>query len=321
MEGSGLNSLLSASVLLPMAGAAATLVVVLVVLALRPVGPATARQLWPIAVLATSALAVGFILDRMTQNEHAVERRAIEQRSAELTAQALVPGSMLGCLDSAAGDTVESACETAVFADPQSVAAAVAYVAARLSLLADGLDYAHRADLSYVERLSGVQRAIELDRFGIAAQILANRDGCTADRCPVFALLRDTTALKANLRARTYSEYVARYAAGWGKEPAADGKPAPVASAAPQASPMAASIPPHPPTVDAPVPSKYSFPSAASIPPVSIMNAEPPLPAAATNAAAPPAEAPPAAPKPHRQSQTPAARPIAPPQDLLPPAR
>ncbi|HTQ82067.1 MAG TPA: hypothetical protein VMI47_02260, partial [Pseudolabrys sp.] len=84
-----MNSLLSASVLLPMAGAAATLVVVLVVLALRPVGPATARQLWPIAVLATSALAVGFILDRMTQNEHAVERRAIEQRSAELTAQAL----------------------------------------------------------------------------------------------------------------------------------------------------------------------------------------------------------------------------------------
>jgi hypothetical protein len=324
MGSSVLNTLFSAPVLLSIGGAAAILFVVLLLLLLRPAAPIIVRHIWPITALATSVLAVGFVLERLSQNEHAVERRAIEQRDIELTAQTLAPGSVLGCLNSAAGDTVEGACEAAVFADPQTVAAAVAYVASRLALLGDGLDYARRVDPGFAERLSGVQRSIEFDRFGIAAHVLASRDGCTAERCAAFALLSDSSALKANLRVHAYDAYVARHAAAWGKAPPATEKQAPVASAAPTpASPLAEGVPPHPATVASPVPSKYSFPSAASIPPVSIMNAEPPLPAApATNAAAP-TEATPAAPKPQhrRQSQAPAAPTIQAPQSLLPSTR
>ena len=270
------------------AGALAALLVVLLVVALRRAGPQPMRLVWPIAALALSGLAIAFILDRMVESDRAAERRALEQRAAELAAHAIAPGSMLGCLNSAAGDAVDSACEKAVFADPQSVAAAVAYVTARLALLGDGIAFAQANDPAFAERFSGLQRAIELDRFGIAAHILATRDGCTADRCPTFALLRDTSALKANLRVRAYNEYVSRHAAAWNSEaPVADKQP-PVASSTLVPPAPTAALPQPPATTGAPVASRFDFPSAASIPPVSIMNAEPPLPpgAAAANAAA-----------------------------------
>ena len=96
----------------------------------------------------------------MGESERAAERRALEQRALALAVQSAAPGSMLGCLDSAAGDAVENACESAVFADPQNVAAAVAYVSAKLALLADGIAYARKTDASFAERLSGVQRSV-----------------------------------------------------------------------------------------------------------------------------------------------------------------
>jgi hypothetical protein len=304
MNGSALNTLLSEPVLLPAGGAMAALLVVLSVLVLRRAGPGSVRLLLPIGGLAVLVLATVFLPERMAESEQAAERRALSQRALALAVQAAAPGSMLGCLDSAAGDAVESACESAVFADPQSVAAAVAYVSAKLALLADGIEYARKTDASFAERLSGVQRAVELDRFGIAAHILATRDGCTAEHCPTFALLRDTGVLKANLRVRAYSEYVARHASAWNSGSPAGDKPPPVANAAPSGAPAVADLP-GPPTPANPVPSRYDFPSAASIPPVSIMNAEPPLPAAAAaaNAAAPAAEAAPTVPMPPPRPQ------------------
>jgi|SRR5579862_277059 len=308
MGGSILSTLLSEPVLLPAGGAMAALFVVLSVIVLRRAGPGSVRLLLPIGGLAVLVLAAVFLLERMAESEQAAERRALDQRALALAAQAAAPGSMLGCLDSAAGETVDNACETAVFADPQSVAAAVAYVSAKLALLADGLAYARKVDASFAERLSGVQRAVELDRFGIAAHVLATRDGCTAERCPTFALLRDTGVLKANLRVRAYSEYVARHASVWNSGSPAAEKPPSVANAAPPGTPAVADLP-GPPSPANPVASRYDFPSAASIPPVSIMNAEPPLPAAAAaaNAAAPPAEAAPTVPMPppRPQSQAP----------------
>jgi hypothetical protein len=291
MDGSSLNAMISLPA--PIAGALAALFVLLLVLALRRAGAGATRLLLPIAAVVMAGLAVVSVLDRMVQNERAAERRALEQRDIALTAQAVAPGSMLGCLDSAAGEKVESACEKAVFADPQSAAGAVAYVTARLALLADALDFARRADPGFADTLAGLRRSIELDRFGIAAHVLSSRDGCTAERCPAFALLRDTSALQANLRVRAYNEYVARHVAAWNNEAPAE-KPPPVASAPAPTSPAVANAPALPATVGAPVSSRYDFPSAASIPPVSIMNAEPPLPpaAAAANAAAPePAQA------------------------------
>src|SRR5262249_3399156 len=67
-----------------------------------------------------------------------------------------------------------------------------------------------------------------------------------------------------------FDSYVARYASAWAKsEPLAEKQPHPAAPA-----PVASAV--EPPLVAHPLDSRYDFPSAASIPPVSIMNAEPP---------------------------------------------
>lgn len=264
---------------------------------------ATLRLLLPLAVLAAGALAVIVLLDRMALDERAAERRALMQRNVELIGHALTPGSALSCLDGGVGEAVENACETAVFADPQAAAAAVAYTGARLMLLKDAAALAAQDD-TFLEPFAATRRALELDRFGLAAHVLAERDGCTAERCAAFALLRDTTAVKANLRAQAFDSYVARYAAAWTKN---EQKEEPVAEK--QAPAAVASAPAAEPTAH-PVPNKYDFPSAASIPPVSIMNAEPPLPKAAEAPAAPTdGEAVPVPPKrPQSQAATPPAR-------------
>ncbi len=233
------------------------------------------------AVIAGGALGVVVVLDRMTQeykiDHQAAERRTLVQRNAELSLSAMAPGSALACLDGGAGEAVENACEKQVFADPQRAASAVAYMAARLALLAD----VAATQPAMAESFAATRRAVELDRYGIAAHVLAVRDGCTAEQCAAFAWLHDTAALKANLKAQVYDQYVSRHAAGWNKEP---DKQAPVAAAAPSAAVAAASEAPS----GRPVSDKYDFPSAASIPPVSIMNAEPPLPKAVAPAAAQP---------------------------------
>ena len=278
IDGTLLNELLSNPLALgaAFAGGLAVLLLVLLVIAFRrKTADSGRRLLLPIVALALAGLAVGAILDRLARDERGAERRALAQRYAELTAQALAPGSTLACLDDLAGETVGYACEKTVFAGPQSTAAAVAYMAARLTLLADGLAFARHGDPEFAATLGPLRRAIELDRFGVAAHVLAVRDGCTADRCAAFALLSDANVIKSNLKAQVFDQYVSRYAADWNKsEPVAEKQaPAPVASA------------PEPPA-KTPLASKYSFPSAASIPPVSIMNTEPPLPKEATEAQA-----------------------------------
>jgi hypothetical protein len=276
IEGAPLNGL---TLTLLMLGALAALTVGLLVLAfLRP--DLARRLLLPVAALAIFGLGIIAIVDRMAEGERFAERRALAQRSAQLTGEAMAPGSTLACLDGAAGETVENACEKTVFAGPQFTAAAVAYMAARLTLLSDGLAFARHSDPDFAVSLAGLRRAIELDRFGIAAHVLAVRDGCTAERCDAFALLDDANVIKSNLKAQVFDQYVSRYAANWNKNAAT----APVADRLPGAMAPVAILPEAP--AKAPVPDKYDLPSSASIPPVSIMNPEPPLPKAATDAQA-----------------------------------
>ena len=273
MGGTSLNGLLS-SPLVPILGVLAAVGMMFLLMKYRLARvDGVRRLLLPIVVVVLAGVAVVSILARMAQDERGAERRALAQRSAELTAQTLAPGSTLACLDGAAGEAVEGACEKTVFAGPQSTAAAVAYMAARLTLLADGLAFARHGDADFPAALAGLRRAIELDRFGIAAHVLAVRDGCTAERCAAFALLGDANVIKSNLKAQVFNQYVARYAADWNKLAPTAEKQAPVASVLESPAPS-----------KTPLGSKYSFPSAASIPPVSIMNAEPPLPKQATDA-------------------------------------
>lgn len=196
--------------------------------------------------------------ERVTWRDRADERRALESRMTELTTRALVPGSALACLDASAGEAIENACERAIFATPESAAAAVAYTSARLQLLSDAMDFANRGDGTYEIAVVGLRRAVEIDRFGLTAQVLAMRDGCTDEKCDALALLRDPSRVLANLRDKTFETYIGRNVGEWmARNPGTPG-----VAAAPF-SPRAASR------------STINFPSAASIPAVSIMNNEP----------------------------------------------
>lgn len=267
--GAAVKALESTPLVLTLAGVLAALVVVGIVMAWRR---ANGRLLLPLAALLLAAVAATALIDRLALAQHAAERRALLDRAAALDRSALLPGSALSCLDAAAGEAVENACEKAVFASPQAAAAAVAYLGARLQLLKDGAAFANDKDVAAA--LAASRRAVELDRYGVAAQVLASRDGCTPAHCPIFALLADVNALKANLKAQVFQQYVSRYAAGWNataeKGPALSQAP-PVAPAAPVVSAVPATPPVKPGE-------HWDFPSAASIPPVNIMDAEPPLP-------------------------------------------
>jgi hypothetical protein len=200
-------------------------------------------------------------LGRSDMHELAAERRALEARAADLIGRALQPGSALACLDGMAGEAAEGGCEPVVFASPESLSGAVSYVAARLLLLADGLEFAGRSPRGFEAQIAELRRTAELDRFGMVSHVLATRHGCTADKCDAFLLFRDAGIIQGNLKERTYQGLVARYAAGWSKEPVPSGTAAAPAPAPPgQAS------------------RNIDFPSASSIPPVSIMNNEPTTP-------------------------------------------
>ncbi len=241
------------------------------------------------------------MLDRMLIGERSAERRALDARAGELTARAIMSGSTLACLDATAGEVVERSCEKILFATPETVAAAVSYVAARLSLLADGMDYAERVDKSYTMQMEGMRRALETDRFGLVAHVLKNRDGCTAEQCRAFSLLRDKSRVSANLIGDPFEGFVERHAAAWEERSMmpAGGTAAPAPATLVQ-TPVPAANPP------SRVSSRLDFPSAKSIPPVSIMDPEPAGPApkpaqtqdAAGTLANPPRTAQPAAPRP-----------------------
>jgi hypothetical protein len=257
-------------------GAAVTLFVCIGVLTLTRTGARLAGSLLRVAGVIVAFATMWYWFNQTSLHERAAERRALDQRISDLNSRAISPGSGLACLDAGAGDTVETACEKAVFATPQSVAEAVSYVSARLALLADATDFARRTGGNYESGIAPLRLAIETDRYGLVAHVLSVRDSCTPLLCDSYVLLHDPDRVQANLRERLFDRYVDRYAAKWAAQTQAASPPV-----AENPSPYAtASVPPAtpaPPTA-APVPSKYDFPSAASIPPVSIMNAEPGTP-------------------------------------------
>lgn len=196
-----------------------------------PISVLFARYATPLAVLLGLGVGAFAIADQMAADRRAAHERAVIARSDELTARAMAPGSALACLDAAPGDATETACEAAVFGSPQATAAAVAYIGARMALLADGRDVPALAP-----RLATTRRAIEVDRFGIAAQVLSQRDGCSAAQCTGFALVTDSSMLRSNLKARTFDQYVSRHSVAWnGPVQAAPDKP--VAAVPPAAPP------------------------------------------------------------------------------------
>lgn len=211
-----------------------------------------------------SASLIWAILENAALRDRDAQRSALKLRARELTVQALAPGSTLACLDALAGETVQAACERAVFATPAGVASAVAYVAAQYALLSDMTAFNTRGGAGIGDDLVPLRRGLEADPFGLLAHVLVRRDGCTSEHCAAFALLRDPSHVRTNIIARTLQHYVDHYRDVWARsaEMAAVG----VADAAPTGTADPARRK---------VPVNIDFPSAASIPPISIMNPEP----------------------------------------------
>jgi hypothetical protein len=239
-----------------------------------------------IAFLALAMVAAWVVFNWVQDRDRIEARRALDQRLDELTARVLAPASVLGCLEPGLGDAVDNSCEKELFASPETIGAATALVAARWSLLGRAAEHAKR-DAGYDARLDGLRRTLQADRYGFLAQVLSTREGCSASRCDGLERLSDPTRVRANLAERTFESLVARNAVAW-----ANRVHVPTTAAAPVPNPNVA------------------FPSASSIPPVSIMNTEP---GAGTPAAAAPT--PPRRPPPPKAARPAAAKPapIAPP--------
>jgi hypothetical protein len=208
----------------------------------------------------------------------------------------------LACLDGLAGESVEAACEKAVFGSADTAAAAVSYTASQVSrVVATG----SARTLSPEQQV--LKRTVERDRFGLVAQVIAIRDRCIITDCPLFRVLSDSSQIKSNMSERHYDALVTRYSSSW-TSAAATPQAQPASSAA--AASMLTGVPSGRPT-------SIDFANSASIPPVNIMTSDqpqagatPPAKQQAAPAAAPPAKQQ-AAPPAKQQAAAPATAPAA----------
>jgi hypothetical protein len=275
------------SLMLPLwaAGALTALFVVACVVALNNIGrDGIMAGIGRVALVMLGAALAGILLQGINKQDVAAERRALESRAGVLATRATMPGSPLACLDAMAGDPVEGSCERTLFASPEAMASAVSYAAAQVSLFVDVSRFVKRGHSELEPLLAALRRAVESDRYGLVAHVLATRDSCTGDRCPALALMHDAQRVSSNLAQRTYDFYVGRHSAAW-PAPA----PAPVADAAPAAAGSVAGVggtaqplPPGATAFAAPGSPRSSrsgadlfFPNSETIPPVNIMTAEP----------------------------------------------
>src|SRR5712692_11679090 len=143
---------LTGAVMLPgwiLAVVVALVVVVCALVAMRCGFDIRSTSVAPIAAVFIVAVTAGWVLDHLAARDLAAERRAVDARAFELKMRALAPGSALACLEATAGEMVQDSCEKALFASPETTAAAVSYVMAQLSLLAAGRKHARASGLSY----------------------------------------------------------------------------------------------------------------------------------------------------------------------------
>jgi hypothetical protein len=264
------------------------------------------------ALTIVTLLAIAITLTAVVRVDGPAEQITPTEARAQAAMTASLPA--LSCLDDLAGDAVAMGCEKALFGAPDVAAAAVSTTAARIDRLT-ALGDAATAEKSLTPEIKVLRKSLERDRYGLVAQVLVVRDGCTQFDCAAFRSLTDQQQVAANMDSHLYDTLVARYAPTWN------------APAAAQSLPATAALAGLPPSMPTGKPTNAEFPSASSTPPVSIMNPEPPTrqaaptanaaaprpPAAASAQAAAPAAKKPPAPK---AARAPAAAPV----PLTPPA-
>jgi hypothetical protein len=228
------------------------------------------------ALTVITLLAVGIAVAATIRGYGPMSRSMPDENRSLLQASAASPA--ISCADDLAGDAVLTACEKALFGTAESVAAAVSNAAAQLDRLTAFGDVAV-AERSMTPDLKTLRRTLEHDRYGLVAQVLLARDHCTPTECAAFRVLTDNRQILVNMDNHLYDVLVARYSSSWNAPPAV-----PVAALGP-------SIPSGKPT-------NADFPSSSSIPPVSIMSAEPGTGSKTAAASSPAANAQAATPRP-----------------------
>jgi len=210
------------------------------------------------ALTVITLLAIGIAVTSM------MRASGVEGQSGDLKSPGQAAASLpaLACLDGLAGESVETACEKALFASADSVAAGVSYTAAQITRLAS-FGNAAAANKVMTPELGALRRTIERDRYGLVAHVLQTREGCSlTSSCPFFQSLTNSAQISSNMSENLYDGFVGRYAPSWN---------APAATAA-----AGAAIPGMTPVGNVPTgkPVSGDFPSSASIPPITIMTPE-----------------------------------------------
>ena len=264
------------------------------------------------ALTVVTLLAIAVAVAATIRGFAPVSRVASNESSSIQPVNATVPA--LACIDDLAGDAVLNACEKILFGAADSTAAAVAYAAAKITRLTSFGDIA-TAEQNTTSELQALRRAVERDRYGLMAYVLAARDHCTASACAAFRSLGDSRQIASNMDERLYENLVTRHASSWNA-------PAQTQTAAGLSTGL-------PPSVPTGKPTNAEFPTSASTPPVNIMTPEPGSAPAAkppaapkpqTAATVPPSPRPAASPAPAKK-QTAAKRPAAAPVPLAPAAQ
>jgi hypothetical protein len=284
--------------LIVLVGVAVAGLALVAAIAVGPYGRRGVRVAWGLLSFAALLATAGWLMFYLGWID---QRRAIEARLAELRTQALSAGSTLACLERT-GETVEGACAQTLFAAPETLAAANVYTSARLDMLIAAARYSGPRTPQFDDAVMALRRSLQQDPFGLTANILVRREGCTAERCEALALFSEPARLLDNIRQKAFDTNVARHAANWRAPGAAAPAPAP------------GTIAPTGGETRAPIPDKYTLPSSASIPPVSIMTDEPARPPA------PPAKDRPIPPAPAVAATPPAEQQAAPPAEAAQPA-
>lgn len=167
-----------------------------------------------LALVAVAAGAAYFGLKQFEDSSRFVERRALEDRTANLLFQANQPGSVLGCLNVSVTPLLDEACEKQIFAEPGRLASAVGMTAERIALLADATNFAQR-EPAFLDRFEHLRRSLESDPYGLVAHVFAIEHKCIPDSCTRFRFLKDTDKIKANLTERKFDGLLAKYSPAW----------------------------------------------------------------------------------------------------------
>ena len=181
-------------------GVAVALFVALIVIAVVRAGLTEfGSMVFRVAVILIAVVFGWTYVTRTGDRDRMDERRALDNRAAELVGRAIAPGSAIACLEATNTETVEGSCERAVFASPETVAAATAYMAARLSLLADAHEFTSRRDQSYESQIAGLRRTVAADRYGLVLAGARRR----ATAAPPMRAMRSGSSMTTRSCART----------------------------------------------------------------------------------------------------------------------